>query len=177
MHRCNKAKQAIWTFKAHFISILAGVDPSFPSNRWDLLLCQAEITVNLLQQSLLRPDISAWEHFNGPFNFDATPMGPPGCWVIAHAKGSTRRSWDYRSNEGFYVGPAPDRYRCFTVIKTSTAAVIVSDTVVFQHPTLSVPTLTTTDRIIHCLRALTVAIRADCTQDNCHAQLLAVKSL
>jgi len=59
MHRRNKAKQAIRTFKSHFISILAGVDPSFPKNRWDLLLPQAEITVNLLQQPLLQPDISA----------------------------------------------------------------------------------------------------------------------
>jgi hypothetical protein len=158
MHRCNKAEQAMQTFKAHFISILAGVDPSFPRNRWDLLLPQAEIMVNLLQQSLLQPDISAWEHFNGPFNFDATLMGPPGCRVIAHAKGSSQQSWDYRGNEGFYVGPAPDHYRCLTIIKTSTAAVIVLDTVIFQHPTLSVPTLTTTDRIINCLRALTVAI-------------------
>jgi hypothetical protein len=48
MHRRNKAEQAIWTFKAHFISILAGADPSFTRNRWDLLLPQAEIMVNLL---------------------------------------------------------------------------------------------------------------------------------
>ncbi len=116
-------------------------------------------------------------HTHTHTHFDATPMGPPGCWVIAHAKGSTRQSWDYRGNKGFYVGPAPDHYRCFAVIKTSTAAAIVSDTVIFQHPTLSVPTITTTDRIIHCLRALTVTIRADCMQDNCHAQLLAVESL
>ena len=111
MHRCNKAEQAIWTFKAHFLAILASVDPLFPRNRWDLLLPQAELTVNLLRQSLLQPDISAWEHFNGPFNFNATPMGPPGCMVIAHAKGSTRRSWDYHGNCGYYVGPAPDYYR------------------------------------------------------------------
>ena len=177
MHRRNKAERAIRTFKAHFISILASVDQGFPRNRWDLLLPQAEITVNLLRQSSLRPHISAWKHFNGPFNFDATPMGPPGCKAIAHAKGSTRLSWDYRGHMGFYVGPAVDHYRCYKIIKTSTSAVIVSDTVVFQHPTLSVPTLTTTDRIIHCLRALTVAIRADRSKENCHAQLLAVESL
>jgi hypothetical protein len=28
-HRCNKAEHAIQTFKAHFISILAGVDDKF----------------------------------------------------------------------------------------------------------------------------------------------------
>ena len=177
MHRRNKAERAIRTFKAHFITILACVDQSFPRNRWDLLLPQAEITINLLRQSRLYPNISAWEHFNGPFNFDATPLGPPGCKIIAHAKGSTRLSWDYRGHIGFYVGPAMDHYRCHKVIKIATSAVMISDTVVFQHPTLSVPTLTTTDRIIHCLRALTIAVRADRTQDNCNAQLLAVESL
>ena len=177
MHRRNKAERAIRTFKAHFITILACVDQGFPRNRWDLLLPQAEITINLLRQSSLQPSISAWEHFNGPFNFDATPLGPPGCKIIAHAKGSTRLSWDYRGHMGFYVGPALEHYRCHKIIKTSTSAVIISDTVVFQHPTLSVPTLTTTDRIIHCLRALTIAVRADRTTDNCKEQLLAVESL
>jgi len=165
MHRRNKAERAIRTFKAHFLSILASVDPAFPKNRWDLLLPQAELTINLLRQSHSTPTISAWEHFNGPYNFDATPMGPPGCRIISHAKASTRRSWDFRGNEGFYVGPALHHYRCYKVIKNTTQAVVVSDTVVFQHPTLDMPTLTTEDRIIHCLRALTIAIRADRTHD------------
>jgi hypothetical protein len=76
-------------FKAHFLSILASVDPAFPPNRWDLLLPQAELTVNLLHQSTLYPKMLAWEHLNGFYNFDATPMGPPGCRIISHAKGST----------------------------------------------------------------------------------------
>ncbi len=54
---------------------------------------------------------------------------------------------------------------------------MVSDTVTFQHPTLDLPTLTTEDGIIHCLQALTIAICADCTHDNCQAQLLAVENL
>ena len=177
MHRRNKAERAIRTFKAHFLSILASVDPSFPKNRWDTLLPQAEITVNLLRQSHIHPSISAWEHFNGPFNFDATPMGPPGSRIISHAKGSTRKSWDYRGNLGHYVGPALEHYRCFKFIRTSTQAVAVSDTIVFQHPTMDIPTLSTADRIIHCLRALTIAIRSDNTPDKCHSQLLAIESL
>jgi hypothetical protein len=168
MHRRNKAKRAIRTFKAHFITILACLDQGFPRNRWDLLLPQAELTINLLRQSRLNPHISAWEHFNGPFNFDE---------IIGHARDSTRLSWDYRGHVGFYVGPALDHYQCHKILKTLTSAVIISDTVVFQHPTLSVPTLSTTDRIIHCLRALTIAVRADRTPDSCNAQLLAVESL
>jgi hypothetical protein len=38
MHCQNCAEQAIRTFKVHFLSILAGVDPTFPPYLWDLLL-------------------------------------------------------------------------------------------------------------------------------------------
>ncbi len=48
IHCQNRAEQAIRTFKAHFLSILAGVDPTFPPYLWDLLLPQAELTLNLL---------------------------------------------------------------------------------------------------------------------------------
>ena len=38
MHRQNAAEQAIGTFKAHFLAILAGVADDFPRHFWDLLL-------------------------------------------------------------------------------------------------------------------------------------------
>jgi hypothetical protein len=50
MHRCNLSKQAIQTFKNHFISILAGVDPSFPMYLWDRLIPQAVLMLNLLRR-------------------------------------------------------------------------------------------------------------------------------
>ena len=61
MHRRNRAERAIRTFKDHFLAILAGVDKSFPPYLWDLLLPQAELTLNLLRQSTINPKISAWE--------------------------------------------------------------------------------------------------------------------
>jgi hypothetical protein len=48
MHHRNHAERAIRMFNAHFLSILAGVDPTFPPYLWDLLLPQAELTLNLL---------------------------------------------------------------------------------------------------------------------------------
>jgi hypothetical protein len=48
MHHCNRAERAIRTFKDHFLSILGGVDQSFPPYLWDLLLPQTELTLNLL---------------------------------------------------------------------------------------------------------------------------------
>ena len=177
MHRSNIAERMIRTFKGHLIAILAGVDPLFPMRRWDLLLNQAEITVNLLRTSKLDPTKSAYEYLNGPFNYDATPMGPLGCKIIAHAKGATRRSWDFRGIEGYYVGPAMKHYRCYTIVRSNTQAIAVSDTVIFRHHTLTLPALSTEDRIIHCLRALTAAIQADHTPTKTDDQLLAVESL
>ena len=48
IHCRNAAERAIRMFKDHFLSILAGVAPMYPRDRWDLLLPQAELTLNLL---------------------------------------------------------------------------------------------------------------------------------
>jgi hypothetical protein len=48
MHCRNCAERAIRTFKAHLLSILAGVDPTFHPYLWDLLLPQTELSLNLL---------------------------------------------------------------------------------------------------------------------------------
>ena len=52
-HRRNAAERAIRTFKAHFLAILSGVDPSFSKFLWVKLLPQTELTLNLLRQSVL----------------------------------------------------------------------------------------------------------------------------
>jgi hypothetical protein len=59
MHCQNWAERAIRTFKDLFLAILAGVDSAFPLYLWDLLLPQAELTLNLLYQATLNPRISA----------------------------------------------------------------------------------------------------------------------
>ena len=67
-HRRNAAEVAIRNFKAHFLSVLAGVADDFPFKLWDELLPQTEITLNLLQQSNTTPTVSVYAHLNGPFD-------------------------------------------------------------------------------------------------------------
>jgi hypothetical protein len=55
----NQMEHAICTFKDHFLAILAGVNLAFPPYPWDLLLPEAKLTLNLLQQATLNPQISA----------------------------------------------------------------------------------------------------------------------
>jgi hypothetical protein len=66
-HQRNAAEVAIRNFKAHFLSILAGVSNGFPPSLWDWLLPQTKITINLIQQSNATPNVSAYTHLSGPF--------------------------------------------------------------------------------------------------------------
>jgi hypothetical protein len=159
MHCCNRAERAIRTFKDHFLSILAGVDASFPPYLWDLLLPQAELTLNLLRQLALNPRISAWEFFQGPFDFNKTPLGPIGCRILIQAKPVTRCSWDFCAKEGSYIGPALDSYRCFKLVKSDTKSQVISDMVEFRHAYGAIPTPTPADKIIHGLQVMSGALK------------------
>ena len=59
VYRHNATNRVIHTFKAHFLAIISGVDPSFPKFLWDKLLPQTGFNLNLLRQSDLMPTLSA----------------------------------------------------------------------------------------------------------------------
>ena len=156
--------------------ILADVTPDFPINIWDLLLPQAELTFNLLRQATLDPSRSAWSYFHGPFNYDATPVGPLGWDIITHRKTGTINSWDFRGAVGWYVGVALQHYRCHTIGEKATHAVQISDTAEFRHHHLLQPEVTPMDRIFHGVKKLTCPLQ-DSPQITCNNQLFAINAL
>jgi len=177
VHRRNLAERAIQTFKAHFLSILAGLSKAFPNYLWDKLLPQTELTLNLLRQSTIAPDMSAWEFYNkAPFNFDATPIGPCGCPVIIHNKPNKRASWAFRGRDGFNIGPALSHYRCFEVVDSDTKALVISDTVEFRHDYLAPPSISYEDRVLHAINFLSTTIN-EATNDSINSQLIAIDKL
>jgi hypothetical protein len=78
MHRRLAAERAIQTFKNHFVAILCGTDPGFPTNQWDKLLAQTQLTLNLLRTARVKPQLSAEAYLNGPFDYNKTPIAPTG---------------------------------------------------------------------------------------------------
>ena len=78
-HRRNAAEVAIRNFKAHLISVLAGKATKYPPDLWDRLLPQAKVTINLLRQSNATPNVSAYAHLSGPFDYNKMPLAPMGC--------------------------------------------------------------------------------------------------
>jgi hypothetical protein len=95
-----------------FYAGLATCDPKFPLLEWDLLMPQAELTLNLLRASRRQPKLSAYACLNGPFDFNKTPLAPPGTRVIVHITPDQRSNMAPHGVDGWYVGPSPKHYRC-----------------------------------------------------------------
>ena len=114
-HRRNAAERAIRTLKTHFISGLCTAHKNFPLNKWGSLLPQAVITLNLLRTSRINPKLSAHALLNGPYDFNATPMAPPGSKILVHKKPALRGTWAPHAVNAWYLGPALHRYRCYHV--------------------------------------------------------------
>ena len=134
-HRRNAAEVAIRNFKAHFLSILAGTAEDFPVSLWDRLLPQAEITLNLLRQSNATPNVSAYAHLSGPFDYNKMPLAPMGCAVQVHEKTDKRGTWSYHSVDGWYLSTSPEHYRTHRCHIKSTKSERFTDTIQFNHKT------------------------------------------
>ena len=59
IHRRNAVEKAIQTFKNHLLAGLASCDPNFPIREWDRLLEQCKLTINLLRNSRVNPNLSS----------------------------------------------------------------------------------------------------------------------
>ena len=147
LHRRNAAERAIRTFKNHFIAGLCSVDKNFPLHLWDKLLPQAEMTLNLLRGSRINPRLSAYAQLHGHFDFNRTPLAPPGIRVLVHIKPSERTSWSPHGEDGWYTGPALEAYRCYTVWLWETRATRTCDTLTW-FPTKTVMPLASSNDLI-----------------------------
>jgi hypothetical protein len=130
-HRRNSAERAIRSFKDHLIAGLCSTDKSFPMHLCDILLPQAVITLNMLRTSRINPKLSAATHLYGQYDLTRAPMAPPGTRIIAHETPNRRRTWAPHGQDGWYIRPALEHYRCDTVYVTKTRGEQVVETVVF----------------------------------------------
>ena len=138
-HRRNAAERAIRTFKNHFLAGLATCDPEFPLRQWDRLVEQAELTLNLLRNSRVNPKLSAWAYLFGNHDFNKVPLAPPGTRVVLHSKPEQRKSWAFHGEKGYYIGPAPEHYRCVRCFIPKTQKERITDTVAFIPKVIPIP--------------------------------------
>jgi hypothetical protein len=179
IHRRNSAERAISTWKDHFIAGLSTTDKQFPLHLWCRLLPQCDMTLNMLRASRVNPHISAYQLLHGTFDFNATPLAPPGTKAIIHEKPANRTTWAPHGIEGWYVEPAMEHYRCYKVYCPTTKAVRVSDTVELFTTHCQMPAMTTTEAAIKAATDLASALQTPTApfQTIGNAQLTAIQKL
>ena len=95
----------------------------------------------MLRSSRLNPKISAYTHIFGKYDFSTTPIAPPGTKVVVHSKPDQCLTWYLSGEEGWYVGPSMNYYRCVQCYFPRTNQVRDCDTVTFiphEYPFLEV---------------------------------------
>ena len=114
-HRALHAERDIRTWKGHFKATRAGTDKSFPANLWDELLPHVDMTLNILRPCNVEPNKSAWDFMCGEWDYKRHPIGPAGAKVLVYENPESRASYADNGVEGFYLGYAPNHYRCHRV--------------------------------------------------------------
>ena len=86
IHRRNTAEKAISTFKGHLIAGLSSMDPNIPMHLWCRLLPQAFLTLNIMRQSSINPNLSAYAQIEGVHDYNAHPIAQPLIEILIHEK-------------------------------------------------------------------------------------------
>jgi len=86
---------------------------NFPLHLWDHLTHQAVLTLNLMRGSQINLNLSTWAQVYGNYDFNTTPIAPPGIKVLVHEKPENQTTWAPHAVEGWYVGPALQSYQCY----------------------------------------------------------------
>jgi len=115
------------------------------------------MTLNLLRTFQINPCLLAWSQVHGTFDFNRTPLEPPGTRVLVHEKPLLRGTWSPHGVDGWYLGPATLHYRCYRVWILETTLERIADTVVWFPTKVSMPKSSSTDAIA-AARNLTYAL-------------------
>ena len=85
----------------------------------------------MLRSYRTNPSLSSHAAINGNFDFNATPLAPPGTKVLIHGEASNRPSFSTHAVDGWYIGPSPNHYLCYHCYIPSTASTRHANTVEF----------------------------------------------
>ena len=97
---------------------------------------------------------------HGNFDYNQTPLGPPGCKIAIHDRAGERRTWAEHASRGWYIGPALDLYRNYRCYLPKTKSTRVSNTVEFSPHQFQLPQMSLQDQLEEKLSALVDILQA-----------------
>ena len=118
---------------------------------------QCYITLRMLRPCTINPLLLAFGEMEGHYSFDATPMAPMVTEILMHLNPVRRHSWGYHALKAWYIGPSLKHYHVIKGV-TDSGAVRLTDTWKFKHHSLTISTITATNRIVKATQDLTTEI-------------------
>jgi hypothetical protein len=85
-------------------------------------------------------------------------MKPPGTIIIAHEIPNHRRTWAPHGQDGWYIGPALEHYRCYRVYINKTRSERVMETVAFFPTEVKIPFKSSRDLPTEAVKQLTYTL-------------------
>ena len=110
------------------------MDKEFPLQLWCYLLFQAGLTLNLLRTARSDPSKSAYEALEGNFEYNTTPLAPPGTKALVYETPKRRTAWAPHAVDAWYLGPAMDHYRCQRFRIPTTRATQIASSTKYSQP-------------------------------------------
>ena len=93
----------------------------------------------MLRPSRLHPHISAFNHLEGIFDYNDTPMAPPGLKVLVYKTPTHKRTWAQDGVEALYICHAPLHYCNFKYYVNATRGERTATSVSFFPHDFAVP--------------------------------------
>ena len=91
--------------------------------------------------------MSAYMALEGAFDYNKTPLAPPGTKLVIHENPEKRSSWAAHGFDEWYLGPVVEHYRCYRVYANNTRAERNADTVNFFPQHTKVPRIAANDDV------------------------------
>ena len=110
-----------------------------------MLCLQCNITLNLLRGCRVNNKLSAYAYVEGQFDYNKTPLAPPGTKVVAHDTPEDRASWAPHGEEGWTISPSLEHYRCIRCYFSRTRSERDCHTLTFFPHSIPIPKVTTDD--------------------------------
>ena len=159
IHRRNSEERSIRIFKEHFIAGLSSTRKDFPLHIWCQLIPHTILALNLLRQSRMNPKLSGYAQLHREFNYNTTPIAPPGTQVVIHEKPTVKGTWESHGVKGWYLGPSMNHYQCHHVYVTKTRGKRDSDCVDFFPYNTPLPYKYSSENAIISARELSYALQ------------------
>ena len=99
--------------------------PEFPLHLWYMMPSHSDLNLKLLSYSSVNPQLSAYAHLNGVYDYNAHPITPPGFNVVVYEGPGQIGTWQDHGVDGWYIGISLNHYRCHILYVPKSKATLI----------------------------------------------------